>query len=476
MFPIKSLSQTLRTRQTWAKKTLRPWVQNTRPQAVDLPISLWGLDAHPSQGLCYQGVALHGLLETYGSPLFVCLEDTLSRNIHAWHAHSQHHPVYGSPVFYSYKTHPVPGVLGMMHAQGVGAEVISPYELWLAEKMGVPASRTVYNGPAKSDSSLDHAIHREIFLIHINHKEEIARVEAAAQRVGKKARVGLRIQCGVGWGGQFGIPVANQEALQAFAYALRSPHLNVVSVHAHRGGHIHTQEEISTFLGHVMRFCKTLHACTGFFPSILDIGGSLGTPTVRTLSGIDIRLNSAFQCQHHAPATINTLDIALYLKTVYACVQAHMKDIRAPAPWVVFEPGKALTGNTHMLLTSVVDVQERAESTPFAVLDAGINVADAARFEYHQVYPVNLFEKHKNTVYALAGPICTPGDVLYGACLLPALKPKDSLAFMDTGAYWVPFSTSFSFPQPAIVSIKKNSVRLLRHAESYFNRIEHDVI
>jgi len=38
---------------------------------------------------------------------------------------------------------------------------------------------------------------------------------------------------------------------------------------------------------------------------------------------------------------------------------------------------------------------------------------------------------------------------------------------MDAGAYFVPFSTSFSFPQPAIVMVEDGRARLLRRAETF---------
>ena len=61
-------------------------------------------------------------------------------------------------VFYSYKTNPVPAVLHRLHERGIGAEVISPYELWLALRLGVPGDRIIYNGPAKSADSIRTAI------------------------------------------------------------------------------------------------------------------------------------------------------------------------------------------------------------------------------------------------------------------------------------------------------------------------------
>jgi diaminopimelate decarboxylase len=78
--------------------------------------------------------------------------------------------------------------------------------------------------------------------------------------------------------------------------------------------------------------------------------------------------------------------------------------------------------------------------------------------------------------YRLAGPICSPGDVLSWSTLLPELAVGDALAIMDAGAYFVPFSTSFSFPRPAIVMLDGPDVHLLRRAERFEDIIALDQI
>jgi diaminopimelate decarboxylase len=128
-----------------------------------------------------------------------------------------------------------------------------------------------------------------------------------------------------------------------------------------------------------------------------------------------------------------------------------------------------------VLLTSVITTKEADDGVHFAVLDAGINLAEGVRSEYHQLFAVNRYGKPADLTYTLAGPICSPGDVLYLAWDLPHLAPGDSLAIMDSGAYFVPFSTSFSFPRPAIVLVNDGEDTLLRRAESFADLVTHDV-
>ena len=65
-------------------------------------------------------------------------------------------------------------MLRRLHDRGVGAEVISPYELWLALRLGVPGERIIYNGPAKSAESIRTAIERGVLLVNANSAAEAA--------------------------------------------------------------------------------------------------------------------------------------------------------------------------------------------------------------------------------------------------------------------------------------------------------------
>ena len=77
-------------------------------------------------------------------------------------------------------------------------------------------------------------------------------------------------------------------------------------------------------------------------------------------------------------------------------------------------------------------------------------------------------------MHTLVGPICSPGDTLYPALRLPPLVEGDCLAIMDAGAYFVPFSTSFSFPRPAIVMLDNGQATLLRRRETFEDLCSYD--
>jgi diaminopimelate decarboxylase len=401
-----------------------------------------------SRGLRLEGLALHDLLGRFGSPLHVVHAAALDRNVQAFQG--------AGDIFYSYKTNPVPGVLRRLHARGVGAEVISPYELWLAERLGVPGSRTVFNGPAKSGEAVARAVARGV-LINLNHREEIDAVARVAESVGRTARVGVRVVTRRGWSGQLGLRIDGGEALAAFEAALAKPRLRVAALHAHFGPPLRSRSALCGFVDELLRFCDVLHARLGVSPELLDFGGGLALPSVTE--------NGAMRSK---------LSVREYVRTIASRVARHFRRARREHPRIALEPGRALTGSAQLLLTRVVSSRDVPGGRSYLMLDAGTNLAGAMRFESHRVLPVSRAGAAPSHRYALVGPLCSPSDVLAEGVRLPRLAPGDSLAILDAGAYFVPYQTNFSFPRPAIVIVERGRARLLRRAERFADLVAFD--
>jgi diaminopimelate decarboxylase len=343
--------------------------------------------------------------------------------------------------------------------------VISSYELWLALRLGVPPERIIYNGPLKSEESVREALARNIALITANHPEEIPYLADIASSMGARARMGIRVSIEDGWSGQFGVPMG-EAALEAFSLARSLHSLDVRALHVHRGGMIRTAHELRTMVRAALAFSDQLAARLGIELSIIDFGGSLCTPSVDHVSSIDYRLNRALHRQVPPPDVAGALTIESHCSIIRTMVAEHFGRAGRQCPRIFLEPGRALTGNTQMLLTRVHALKHAPDRT-YAILDGGINIAEPVRSEYHQLFSVNRPTEPHDTIHTLVGPICTPADTLYPSVRLPRLQVGDSLAIMDAGAYFVPFATSFSFPQPAIVAVDGSTDYIVRRAETF---------
>ncbi len=446
------------------KQYVGPAVVKRRATRADLPLELWGLRVGPNARLWHGSIDLQELVERFGSPLHVVDADRLDQAASA--ALEPFRRGEGADIFYSYKTNPVPAVLRRLHAAGIGAEVISAYELWLAFELGVPADRIIYNGPAKSPESVELAIRRGVHLVNANSLSEMRRIIEIAERCATTVRLGVRVSFPGMWGGQFGIDAGSEQIDEAITEAVQHDLVELVGLHVHRGGTIRGEGEWHGHLSTVLDFCGQVADRTGWSPTILDVGGSLACPTSAGIGDREYRLNRALGTDLIPPDPTTAISVADASRMAATMAARHFGDRGCTVPVVVQEPGRALTGGSQMLLSRVLDVKDDVEPHHL-VLDGGRNIADPLPHEYHQLFSVTKPDQPVTRSYRLVGPICTPADVLYYHWKLPDASVGDVVVVMDAGAYFVPFSTSFSFPRPPIVVIDRDVAVPARVAESF---------
>jgi diaminopimelate decarboxylase len=373
-----------------AKLALGRIARRWAPRREDLPTT-WGLATDTSGTLSLHGTVLRDVLERWGSPLHVVDASRLAENAARFLA-----PPAGSvrrcDVHCSYKTNPIPGVLRILHATGIGAEVVSAYELWLALTLGVDPRAIVYNGPARSEDSIELALTREIGLININSRREVAPLAALARRLGKKPVVGIRVVVPGAAGGQFGERIDTGAALDTFREALRFPELTVKAIHSHYNGEIASRGQLDRFLSALLSFSAELRTRLGLEIEILDVGGNLACPTVSRLSHRTRKLAETFGCEPTPRPPESVLSIDGYVEHLVRRVEEHFASRGHPAPRIVVEPGRALLGN----------------------------------------------------------------------------------AQMDSGAYFVAFSSCFSHPRPGVVALRHGEQEVLRRAERFDDLIALD--
>ncbi|EKU98623.1 diaminopimelate decarboxylase [Leptolyngbya sp. PCC 7375] len=436
----------------------------------DLSPQLWNM-SYENSALTLHGVNLQTLLEQYGSPLHVLNTQKLEQNAHAMMYGHQKQQILN--VYYSYKTHPIPRILQLLHSYGVGAEVISPYELWLALHLGVDPQKIIYNGPAKSDESIEIAIDRGIRLLNVNHREELERFAKISQQVGKKANIAIRLIFAKGWSGQFGLGVDTGEALATYRQALSMPELNVIGVHCHRGVLFDGLDDVAGYLQGIKDFLNTLYQEFNFHPEILDVGGSIAIPTVRSFSDFDKKLSETFRIEVREPTPQEYPTLEDFAEFISKDLTGYFQDVNRPVPELAVEPGRAITGNTQALLSRIVDTKETSEAFTYGILDAGISVAEIVKYEFHQVFPLQQKAQTPEKLYRLVGPICHMGDTLYPAWRLPELAKGDAIAIMDSGAYFVPEARAFSFPKPGIVGLNSSGESFMIRKSDTFESIIH---
>lgn len=428
------------------------------------PLSLWGVTDEGGV-LAVGGMPCTQLARDYGTPLLVVDAAALLRRVRDVQA-VLNEVLPGAMLTYSYKTNCIPGILRMLHDAGVGAEVISPYEYWLSESLGVDGGQVVYNGVDKSRESIARAVARGT-LVNIDSRDEIDVVLAEAREQRRTARVGLRLA--LNRSAQFGLDPEGGDLAHVVRNCLDAPdhadlmalHFNVTSNARHSGYHTRC---LSRALD-VMSWLAREH---GVRIRLLDVGGGFGVETSKNMSGVEYGLYRLFGVQPGAAWMDPFQDFRLYLRDLADTLRAFCTQNDLPVPGVCIEPGRLLTSKAELLLTQVKAVKERPGAEPFAITDAGrLSQAFPCDFEWHEAFLASDLRRPPSRPYTVTGRVCTRSDWLYRGKLLPELASGDVLAVMDAGAYFSSYAMNFAFPRAAVVAVEEGTARVLRRREDF---------
>ncbi len=437
-------------------------------------LSRWGCQVNSAGHLEMDGCDLVSVAHEYETPLHVVSKKQLLDNCERAKAALAGSPG-GDEVFYSYKTNCVPGILKLIHGQGIGAEVISPYELWVALRLGVPGDKIIYNGPNKTKESIETAVRHDVKLINLDSLTNIRTTVEACRAHGLVANVGVRLCPTVGWRAQFGLNVKNGEATEALRLITENRDcLRLLGLHIHLGSQITDKSLFQKAIAELAAFLQRTDEGTKGGLRYLDLGGGFGVPTVREVSGIERRLFSCLGRPFRPPRPDGCPSMEEFGSVITETLERYPNLYPNTAPTVIMEPGRAITSNTQVLLLSVRVL--KARKRPIAILDGGLmNITFPTAFEYHEVLAANKMLEQADRDHKLVGRTCTPSDVVYHNKMLPGLAEGDVIAIMDAGAYFTSFSSDFAFPRPPIVLADCGKEMLLRERETFEAMIARDV-
>jgi diaminopimelate decarboxylase len=444
-----------------------------RKGGMQIDPSAWGLRANEHGGLEIKGCDTADLARAYGTPLYVVDASLLEA---VYHNMEDAFSEQGIPfeIFYSYKTNPIPGVLKILHSFGAGAEVISPFELFLALELGVDPNWIIYNGVNKTPESLETAVEKRIKLINVNSFGEIEHIRAIAEKLGLRAKVGARVCTSVGWGGQFGFKIRTGEALRAFELLREKDVFDVECFHFHLGTNIKDPAVYARAIDEVLNFRREVREKLGFSIPCLDIGGGFGVPTVYQGERRASRMNHIFRVPFDPPNVDGSPSIKQFADAVGHAVREASGRHGMDPPMLFLEPGRCLTSSAQMVLTRVGEMKVDVEGFPYTLVDSGVNNSLPITWEYHEIFAAGKMNLPPSEMYAIAGPTCSTSDVLCRSKKLPQLEVGDLLAIMDAGAYFSSFSYNFSFPKPAVALVKNGRWELLRERETYRDMVSLD--
>jgi len=457
--PLIRLSASISTRQQKASGLRDP--------------GLWGATVDGAGHLALDAVDVPSLVTRFGSPLLAVSRSKLKLDAGSFRT-AVEAALPGSMIAYSYKTNCVPGVLGELHSAGFGAEVISPYELWLAERLGVPGDRIVVNGVNKDYEFLHEAVRVGAASINVDHPGELEHLRKAAARLQQKARLSLRLK--VDRSSHFGLGIETGEAESVARAILEVPELfEFAGLHFHA---VADNDDPAPHIGYMMtalEFAKRIKSTLGLATANLNIGGGYTVPTMKVMSRFEYARQRFLGVPARPPDPYGGTAFSEYISRVAQALDTFCTANALPRPRVILEPGRIVTSQSHVMLTLVHAVKPNAAGPDFVMTDAGkILTSYPCDYEYHQIFAANRMHEESLQSYHLMGRLCTSADWLARFRCLPKLQSGDVLAVMDAGAYFTSYSSNFAFPRPEVVMVDEGEAYTLRRRETYEHLVAMD--
>ena len=381
------------------------------------------------RGAVLGGAALDEILLSSGAgtPAYVYDLDAIAaeaRALTAGFADTRH------LIAYAVKANTAGPIVRALAEAGCGAEVVSGGELSVALGAGVAPDRILFSGVAKLPWEIDRALgagDRGILALQMESVEEIARTEARAAALGRRARVSLRVNPGVLADTHAHVATGHDEAKFGIARAdlgaawealAHAPHLDLVGIGAHIGSQL-TETDAYVASAELLLDVATERVRAGTALDFVDFGGGFG---------IDYGVGSGCAAR---PA-----DFARAAAKLVAGRQA-LTGMR-----IVVEPGRCLTA-AHGVLCATVVGSKRSGDRRWIMIDAGMNdlIRPALYTAWHRIEPLAGPVAPGAPRWRVVGPVCESSDD-FGEH--PFATPPERVVIRDAGAYGFTMASEYN--------------------------------
>lgn len=394
-----------------------------------------------------KSTVLREIAEQYGTPVYVYSWGHISGQCASFKAHIGHQP---STICYAVKANNNVSLLRNIFSEGMGADVVSGGEFQRAQRGNCPPHKMVFSGVGKSKDEISMALEYGLLAFNVESLFELAHIEEMAQKLGKIAPVCLRINPNIDaktnpyiatglYETKFGL--SEDSIPEALTLLKELKHVKLLGLACHIGSQITDLGPIRQALERMLGIVGELRS-KGYVLEILNMGGGLGinygnemAPTIaqygqmltHALSGSSLRL--------------------------------------------VLEPGRALVGNSGVLLTRVLGSKWTPKKR-FVIVDAAMTelIRPCLYDAFHHVSVVHsaVPTPEVDGLTDVVGPVCETSDFLALNRQLPLLEGGALLAIHSCGAYGASMGSSYNTrPRPPEVLVSKDSsYRLIRRRET----------
>ena len=388
------------------------------------------------------------LAKKYGTPLYLMDEDKVREKCRAYKAaFEKHFGPEAQPLFAS-KANCFKRLYEIMTEEGMGIDVVSSGEIYMAKAAGFDLSHAYFHSNNKTDEDIAYAIDNGIGYFVADNFEEVDAVEAEAAKRGIKQKLLLRITPGIDphtyeaiatgkVDSKFGSAIETGQAEEIVCHALAQPHVELMGYHCHVGSQVFAEDIFERAAVVMLEFLADMRDKHGFTAPVLDLGGGYG---------VRYTVDDPY------------LDIETKVGEVAAAVKEACARLNLELPEIHMEPGRSIVADAGMTLYTVGTLKKIPGYKNYVSVDG--SMADHIRFAlYGSAYTVllaNKMDEECDFEASVVGRCCESGDIIQEHVMLPAsVKRYDTIAVCTTGAYHYSMASNYNkLPKPPIVMLR----------------------
>jgi diaminopimelate decarboxylase len=409
------------------------------------------------------GCDLVDLANDRGTPLYVYDEETVRARCREYVAAMGG----AGEVLYSAKAFASPGFLRVVAAEGLGLDVVSAGELYVALAAGYPSDRVHFLGNNKSAEDVAAAWEaRAVLVIDGLHELDLLRRVVPA---GARMRCEVRVSPGVRpdthdfistgqLDSKFGFSIESGAARGAVELALAHDRVDLIGLHSHIGSQIFDLRGHVAAMEIMLDLLAELRRDLGYEPERLGAGGGLGI---------------AHTHEDDPPAP------RLFVETLLAALTAGTAVRGLRAPLLVVEPGRSIAGPAGVALYTVGAIKDVPGVRRYVAVDGGMgdNIRPKLYGARYEVLLASGPDRAADGLVTVAGKYCESTDVLVTDAALPPVHTGDVLFVPAAGAYCLAMASNYNgMPRPAVVMVRDGVARTIRRRETLGDLLAAEVL
>ena len=390
----------------------------------------------------FAGVRADDLAKKYGTPLFVYDEEHIRQRCR------EAVTAFADGVSYATKAFLCKAMARLAHEEGMGLDVATIGEAFVAIQAGVPAEKLTLHGNNKSFEELQYAMDKGIGKVVVDSFDEIAKIEQLFSASNTPVKALIRITPGVEAhtheyittgeeDSKFGFTVSTGLAEKAIDIVKNSDAIELMGIHAHIGSQVFTEESFR-------RSTETLaELANSFSLPELCVGGGLGVPYLNDESSISI--------------------------TEWGAIVRKVCDDRGVAAQITAEPGRSIVASSAVTLYTVGTIKELEGIRTYVAVDGGMhdNPRPALYGSGYETFLARATDAERDMLITLVGKHCESGDVLVHDGSIPSnASIGDLLVTPVTGAYGHSMGSNYNkVLRPAVVFVRSGQAELVVRRE-----------